>query len=59
MRLSVPFCLFDRHSPIRSGVTWDGLNYVGTCRHCDSAIRRKSHRVWTRDWMEGGAVKPP
>ncbi|MEQ8411795.1 MAG: hypothetical protein RIB52_09595 [Erythrobacter sp.] len=38
-----------RHRPLRRKVVWDGSAYVGTCRHCDRPIRRKSRRQWRAD----------
>jgi hypothetical protein len=46
-------CLFNKHSPKRETTRWDGLNYVGTCRHCGRKIRRKSRSNWKRDWVPG------
>lgn len=45
-------CHFNRHAPIRGTAEWDGYNYVGTCRRCGMAIRRKKHRQWRKDWMK-------
>jgi hypothetical protein len=47
----VPLCWFNRHHPDRDDVAWDGYNYVGTCRHCTAAIRRREKRRWERDWI--------
>lgn len=45
-------CLFDKHDPKRSTTHWDGVNYVGECRHCGQKIRRRSRHNWKTDWME-------
>ncbi len=42
-------CRFNRHQPIRRQVVWAGMTYVGTCKHCGAAIRRKSHGKWRLD----------
>jgi hypothetical protein len=42
-------CLFDKHSPKRAETEWDGLNYVGTCRHCGHRIRRIAKGKWRND----------
>jgi len=59
LRLSLPLCVFNRHDPYRQFVKWDGLHFVGECRHCGAQIRRKEHRVWHKDWIEGGRVAEP
>jgi hypothetical protein len=30
----IPLCLFGMHTPRRTKVKWDGLHFVGACRHC-------------------------
>jgi len=55
-RLSLPLCVFNRHDPYRQFVKWDGLNFVGECRHCGAQIRRKEHRVWHKDWIADSAA---
>jgi hypothetical protein len=52
-------CLFNRHVPRRSAAKWDGLDFVGTCRHCGARIRRKAHKTWLREWMEEADGDPP
>lgn len=47
----IPLCLFGRHTPRRNKVKWDGLHFVGACRHCGTALRRKDHGGWVKDWM--------
>lgn len=51
MALRLPLCLFNRHTPNRHRVKWDGLNFVGTCRFCKSPIRKVEHRGWRKEWM--------
>ncbi|HWU02739.1 MAG TPA: hypothetical protein VN222_08385 [Novosphingobium sp.] len=58
MRIPSPLCLFNRHAPHRNRVKWDGLNFVGTCRHCGKPIRRKAHGGWRSDWHLSTAEKP-
>ncbi|MFN3424362.1 MAG: hypothetical protein ACK40C_06615 [Novosphingobium meiothermophilum] len=41
-------CLFDRHRPVREGVEWNGVAFVGTCKHCGAAIRRREGGGWRR-----------
>ena len=52
MRLSLRFCVLGHHSPRRAEVRWDGLHFIGTCRHCSKHIRRKAHHKWLRDWLQ-------
>jgi len=52
MKLSIPLCWFNRHSPKRTRVKWDGLNFVGHCRHCGSHIRRHDDGGWSKEWVE-------
>jgi len=40
--------LFDRHAPKRRDVEWDGLTYVGTCRHCGAPVERHGHHDWRK-----------
>lgn len=56
---TLPLCLFNRHAPYRQFVKWDGLNFVGQCKHCGEAIRRKEHRVWLKEWREDAIVAKP
>ena len=49
MDLRLPLCLFNRHSPRRSRVKWDGLNFVGYCRFCGKRIRKYDDKVWQKD----------
>lgn len=44
--LSPLLCLLGRHEPLRRNVSWDGLTYIGQCRHCDRDIERASRRNW-------------
>jgi hypothetical protein len=48
-------CWFNRHEPDREAVVWDGYHYVGTCRHCTAAIRRRVKKRWERDWIAAKA----
>jgi len=48
-------CLMNKHHPRRSTMEWDGVSYVGECRHCAARIRRLSHGNWKND--EG--IPPP
>lgn len=50
--LSIPRCIFNRHSPDRYQAKWDGYNFVSTCVHCGTSIRRQAHNNWKRDWFE-------
>jgi len=43
------FCKLNRHRPIRSEVTWDGLSYVSKCQDCGQPIHRQRHRVWRKE----------
>ena len=52
MRLPLPTCLLNRHSPNRAAVRWDGYSYVGECRWCGERIRRKEHKLWHKEWRE-------
>jgi hypothetical protein len=36
-------CSMDRHAPLRRDVKWNGLQYVGHCRHCHESIARVAH----------------
>ena len=54
MALRLPLCLFNRHSPRRSKVKWDGLNFVGSCRFCDAPIRKVNDKVWRKDLSKDG-----
>jgi len=56
-RLSL--CLINRHAPKRHRVKWDGLHFVGTCRHCHKAIRRQDQGGWRADWMASEPAMPP
>lgn len=47
-------CRFDRHSPERGKVYWDGLCYVGRCERCRSDIRRTNRKRWLRDELGNG-----
>jgi len=38
--------MLGRHEPDRRKVQWNGLTYVGHCKHCGKEIERISHRVW-------------
>jgi hypothetical protein len=49
MMLPMPLCLFNRHKPNRARAKWDGVDFVGTCRHCGTHIRRKEHKHWIAD----------
>ena len=49
MALRLPLCVFNRHSPRRSKVRWDGLNYVGRCRYCGQTIRKIDDKVWRKE----------
>ncbi len=55
MNLLFPLCWFNRHSPKRSRVKWDGLNFVGICRNCKKPIRRRDKGRWEKEWMSGPA----
>lgn len=46
--LSFLACALDRHAPVRRNVAWNGLAYVGNCRHCEAAIQRMGHRNWRK-----------
>ncbi len=41
-------CLFNRHDPLRRDVKWDGVTYIGECRHCGTTIIRMSRRKWRK-----------
>lgn len=41
-------CLINRHDPLRRDVTWDGLAYVGVCRHCGAPIKRHRRNNWQK-----------
>jgi hypothetical protein len=41
-------CLINQHEPRRRDITWDGLTFVGKCRHCGAPIQREGHRDWRR-----------
>jgi hypothetical protein len=49
-------CGLNQHRPQRSHVTWDGINYVGRCEHCDLLIRRKARRQWRHDTERAAAT---
>jgi hypothetical protein len=51
-------CLVGRHEPVRNEVEWDGLTYVGKCRHCRTPIARKGKRDWRRRDEAPQAPKP-
>jgi hypothetical protein len=42
------WCQANQHVPHRRDVEWDGIGYVGTCRHCNTPIYRHKHRDWRR-----------
>ncbi len=48
MLLKRLLCLFDKHAPKRSTTYWDGMSYVGDCRHCGRSIRRAARHKWRR-----------
>jgi hypothetical protein len=52
MKFAIPMCWFNRHAPKRDRVKWDGLNFIGHCRHCGAHIRRHPHGGWAKEWME-------
>ena len=56
---ALPLCMFNRHSPYRQFVKWDGLNFVGECKHCGEHIRRKEHKVWLREWRDDAETFRP
>lgn len=39
-------CAFNRHSPVRRKVHWDGMQYIGNCRRCGTPIKRLSRKSW-------------
>jgi hypothetical protein len=39
-------CLFNRHDPDRQKARWEGLHYVGKCRHCGRDIYRRKAKTW-------------
>jgi hypothetical protein len=49
-------CLLNFHRPDRRSASWDGFNYVGTCRCCGAPIRRRGHNRWHADWMKNDAA---
>ncbi len=53
MQFPLPLCFINRHRPDRARAKWDGLHYVGTCRHCGARIRRRDAGHWQKDWIEG------
>jgi hypothetical protein len=59
MKLALPLCLFNRHSPRRNRVKWDGLHFVGPCRFCDKPVRRLDKGRWVKDWMEEAPAQKP
>jgi hypothetical protein len=59
MALNLPLCIFNRHTPNRHRVKWDGLNFVGTCRFCKSPIRKIDRRGWRKEWMSDAHLAGP
>ncbi len=49
MKLGIPLCWFNRHSPKRSRVKWDGVSFVGHCRFCGVKVRRRENGGWVKD----------
>ena len=45
----IRLCWLNRHAPDRKQASWDGENYVGTCRKCSKPIRRFRKGVWKFD----------
>jgi len=41
-------CLLNSHRPIREGIGWNGMTYVGKCKHCGSEIRRRDRGGWRK-----------
>ena len=41
-------CSMGRHAPLRRDVKWNGLQYVGHCRHCHELIARVAHHKWRK-----------
>ena len=52
MKLGIPLCWFNRHTPNRNRVKWDGVSFVGTCRFCGDKVRRREKGSWVKDWTE-------
>lgn len=52
MKLGIPLCWFDRHTPNRNRVKWDGVSFVGACRFCGAKVRRREKGSWVKDWTE-------
>jgi len=46
--LGLAACLLDRHDPNRRDASWNGMTYIGECRHCGAAIERLSRRKWRK-----------
>ena len=51
MRMPISLCRFGRHTPVRDEAKWDGLHFIGTCKHCGIPIRRKAHKQWLKEWL--------
>jgi hypothetical protein len=50
--LGLAACLLNRHGPSRRDVKWDGLAFVGECRHCGAPIERVGRRNWRKQKQE-------
>lgn len=48
MRIELPFCVINRHQPVRADVHWDGWGYRSTCRFCGCLVERESKRLWRK-----------
>jgi hypothetical protein len=44
--LARALCRFNRHTPDRENVRWDGHDFVGHCQHCGQAITRVAKGKW-------------
>jgi len=42
------WCQTNNHDPHRRDVEWNGMGYVGTCRHCETPIYRHKRRDWRK-----------
>lgn len=42
-------CLLGQHRPNRKDVKWDGRSYIGPCKGCGVALRRKARSKWRRE----------
>ena len=48
MKLRLPLCLLNRHTPEPNNVYWRGLNRASTCRWCKADIHQDTGRRWVK-----------